>query len=365
MANSAVAQWQKDIVMRSNFSVGMYPASVPVQDNPYIPTLVSAIKKKNIDVKNCNVLNPNINQAVLHVHWLERIFHTRLGSRSNLVAKLFSYNVLRAAERTRRAGGKVVWTAHNLYPHDNLNDGQRKVWDEFSRDFWALVSDVFTLSSTAESQIKQELPQVSNKQFHLVYHQNFVDFFKGFAEKRTFRTRHGIPDDAILFSLTGYLKPYKQVDNVIRHFLDANIKNAYLVVAGRCSESYLATLESSRRGMRTVVILPKSFSHGEMVDLVSSSDASVFNFRRIFNSGSVISSLSVGTPVILSRTPGMLELAEMSGSGSYHFYDGDLQPNVFHSAVEKFKNQEISPSNLSMFDPAIVAERHLRGYGLV
>lgn len=344
--------------------VSMFPARVPSFDNPYITTLVEALTNLNCKIGNFNTHNLFRTSSNFHVHWPERIFHTRLSSRISSVASWYGNNLLKHCERSRDAGGRIAWTAHNLLPHDRLTPRKQDIWNQVSGTFFPMVTDVFLLSSEAKSEVLSAIPVLSNARFHVVYHQHYINFFEKLCVVKKFRIQNEIPEDAILFSLTGFLKPYKQVELVISCFKKADVKNSYLVICGKSSPEYYQVLLQARGESKNIIILPYAVSHSKLADIVSSSDASIFNFKSIFNSGSVMTSLSLETPVIVPEAGSLREIANFTGPDWMHFFGGSLSPEILQNVAAKLRNRCLQKPDLSIFDPISVAQRHLDGYNL-
>jgi hypothetical protein len=57
---------------------------------------------------------------ILHVHWPERIFWGRVSGVHPFLSSLFARRMLSAADAIHRRGGFVVWTAHNIMPHESF-----------------------------------------------------------------------------------------------------------------------------------------------------------------------------------------------------------------------------------------------------
>lgn len=342
----------------------MYPARNRGRDNPYISTLSQALEESGVRLRHFDPLLPRRPAQALHVHWPERVFHNRTGSRFAAAARYYAQNLLASMRATRHAGGRVVWTAHNLAPHDAQNAAQAVVWRDLREEFFALVSDVATLSDGARAPLIAALPTLANARFHTVMHQHFIEYFAE-TPRHDVRALHGIPNDAIVFASLGYLKAYKRVAEMISAFREADLPNAYLLLAGRISASYRAQLAEACKGDPRIKLLAGAFEDADLVSILSTAQASVFNFAGQFNSGSLITSLSLGAPVLCPKFPAGSELASMVGPDWMLEVDTALSADDFESAAKRFATRQ--PGDMPKLDalaPLAVAARHKRAYGI-
>lgn len=342
----------------------MYPAHTVRNDNPFIKTLSEALIMQGVQLSSYNPSFAFRSAPVMHVHWPERVFHNRLGSRFSAVADFYARNMLRTMERIRDAGGKVVWTAHNLEPHDAWGPRQKEVWNLLRQEFFRKVTDVAMLSSGARITLLRSFPELSSARFHTVMHQNFINYFGGFQLEDT-RSRLGFHPQDTVFLTFGYIKRYKRVSEMIREFRSAKLKASRLVVAGRIESSYRRDVEAARGSDERVVILDYALGDQELASLIKSSNACVFNFCGQFNSGSLITSLSIGTPAIFPKFEAGAEIAERIGNDYTLQVRDALTSADFVEAARRYSNgHPLSALDLSFLDPEVVARRHISAYGM-
>ena len=58
---------------------------------------------------------PSDTRLVLHLHWVNRVLHGASGP-DDIAARLASFGAV--VDRAIAAGVRVVWTVHNVLPHD-------------------------------------------------------------------------------------------------------------------------------------------------------------------------------------------------------------------------------------------------------
>src|SRR6478735_8963960 len=90
-------------------------------DNPYMPSLVGALKDEGIAVTSPHVLSSGSAHLKpgdwLHAHWSTEAHTHHIRWVYQARAALFHQQL----RRLKRRGVRIAWTAHNLLPHDDAH----------------------------------------------------------------------------------------------------------------------------------------------------------------------------------------------------------------------------------------------------
>lgn len=301
---------------------------------------------------------------VLHLHWLHPYFlfgsvewaYRLPGSRLVcwLAALVFVAQVALAKRRVR-----VVWTAHNLVNHerryeriDRWVSGQVvrradavQVWDDRTE---AALRDRFDADGTTVVAIP---------------HGNYCDRYEP-TDRAAARERLGLPADERIYLTFGVIRPYKGVPDLVRAFEGVDGR---LVVAGNPKyeelERELETLATGRDDVR----LELGYVPEESVPTYfAAADVTVFPYRSIYNSGSVLLAMSLGRPVV---APAEGSIPSVLPPGNV-VYD-DLQAGVREAAAMAEadlravgeRNHDIARSDHDWVDVARRLERLYRTAG--
>lgn len=241
---------------------------------------------------------------VVHIHWPSFHYYdpaSRLKTLRGIARFLFLYALIRLR------GARVVWTAHNLYPHE----GGRNPWSHrLVRRFIARRAALIIVHSrTARAVLKSEFG-VADEKIAEVPHGNWIGYHPHTIEKDDARRMLGIPGDAYVYAIVGACRPYKGLEALIDAFrrLDGN---GFLLIAGHfASKEYRARIE------RLLAELPASrfrleaeFIPNEKVqNYVVASDVLVLPYTEILTSGSAMLGLSFGVPVVVPDLGSMRDL---------------------------------------------------------
>jgi glycosyltransferase involved in cell wall biosynthesis/flagellar motility protein MotE (MotC chaperone) len=232
---------------------------------------------------------------IIHLHQLEPYYHSKTGDREETSRR--AKELIEHLSIFKQLGAKLVWTKHNPLPHNR----------EFSdidtfliKVVMNLVDHVIVLGQHAKNCLmtykeREEVSVISHPSFRSIYGPKLL--------KSEARQQLGlsIEDGTFLFGSVGEIKPYKGLERIIKCFNELSNKSkdtkAKLLIAGAASsEDYADELRALAND--DVIFRIKLFKDEELPVLLSALDSSVFSFRDIWGSSSVVLSLSYEVPVI-------------------------------------------------------------------
>jgi glycosyltransferase involved in cell wall biosynthesis len=227
---------------------------------------------------------------IVHLHWLFGLGLTGASRLPGLrrVAQLWFRVVLAAI---RLSGLRLVWTAHNVLPHEPIFHDDLAARRELVR----AADLVIVHSPAAERELVGALgrPRATAVVPHGPY---------GVPPRRPSRPPEAPP--ALLFF--GTLLPYKGVEDLLLAFARvARSTPIELTVAGRCPDAELRrtlTALAEPWGERVQLRLD-AVPDEELPLLFGSHDALVLPFRKVTTSGSALLGLEAGIPVVVPELP--------------------------------------------------------------
>lgn len=180
------------------------------------------------------------------------------------------------------------------------------------------------------------------------------------VEQRSFRQEMGISDSDIVFSFLGSFEKRKGLDLIIEAFLKHNHERKWklwLVGPYRKEESpYVRENEVAELiaplGLdnKRVKFWGKIDDRTELARIIGSSDIFLFPTRREGFGIAPLEAMSVGVPVIVSRIPGITDLANIDGVTGLYIEPGN-QSQLEQAMIKLAENPEL---RLSMKDKARV-----------
>jgi glycosyltransferase involved in cell wall biosynthesis len=201
----------------------------------------------------------------------------------------------------------LVWTAHNLYPHDG---GRRDRAHRMARRMIAArASRVLVHSEYALARVSAEFG-IPKQKMLCVPHGHMIDVFPRTVTPAAARARLGIGANEYVYGFVGTCMPYKRVEDVIDAYGAIKDADGVLLIAGGIrSGDYLAFNREKLALLhgRRIVFEPRDLAVDEMQIYMQASDILVCPYRDILTSGTAITAFSFGTPVIVPDNGAMRE----------------------------------------------------------
>ncbi len=265
---------------------------------------------------------------VIHVHWLDRydlplpIVFPRLvpSGHSNLLRRGLRRGLetacnLRAVYQWRRwqrlrsllaglnafreRGGGVVYTVHNLEPHEGPATADAWGMAALVRMADAVhVHDGATAGAVAARFGRREGVVV-------IPHGHYLNSYPNTIGRAEARARLALPADAFVYVSLGMLRPYKGLEELLPAFRALPAAptqpdpGAVLVLAGQPIEpGYAEMLAALAAGDERIRLLPRFVPPEDVQLYLNAADICVLPYRQTTTSGAALLAFSFGLPVI-------------------------------------------------------------------
>ena len=234
---------------------------------------------------------------IVHIHWVYRF--KLIWSKGRISGSLIEYWFNFWIISLRWLGLKIMWTAHNILPHDPIFLDDLKI-----RKCLANNSDVVVaLSGGAKEEIESRL---AAKKIVVIpegplFHPSTYDRIK-------YRKKLQVPAENLLLVSLGSLASYKGIVDLLEasHNIERKVS---IRVAGWCDsedERELKNLcDAARFNCADIQIAFGKLTKNEYGAYLQAADFYVAPFRAITNSGSLNAALSAGLPVVIPNLPSL------------------------------------------------------------
>ncbi|MEO6837525.1 MAG: glycosyltransferase [Ginsengibacter sp.] len=193
---------------------------------------------------------------------------------------------------------KLVWTPHNLVPH---NSKYIKV-HRFCRHFFARNMTWIRLFSLISLPAFIDELKCDKKKFRIIQEGSLVEYYPNHAGKTESRDHLKIDQDKLVLLYLGFIKPYKGISELIEYFNESFTDNAILLIAGKVmDQGYFQTIEKAIKGNKNIVVVDRFIKEDELQYFFNAADVVTLPFKKIENSGSVVLSMSFKKPVIAPK----------------------------------------------------------------
>jgi len=270
------------------------------EPNPYVVLFHEALRHHGIEhVRHLPpdpaLFGPTREADVFHVHWPEEWWTEGRRGLSPFLAVLRLHRFLR---RLRRQRVPVVWTVHNVLPHENrpLTDGMGY------RALHSLADLRIFHSEWARSLVMEIAPEGTGDTL-VMPHGSPFGALPAPGEASDTRRSLGIPLERRLLLCFGQVREYKGFDVAVRAMDRLPHDRYHLVVAGRPVRGGERGVAAQAAQRSDVTLLLEEQSDRALADLLAAADAVLLPYRRVTSSGALLTALAERRGVVAADLP--------------------------------------------------------------
>jgi beta-1,4-mannosyltransferase len=310
---------------REPIRVAFYPPARRAEPSNFVSMLARAVEGAGARVVPTGPLRLRwcLTQSqvdVVHLHWLEYVaaadprpvtgWLLTWGRLGRLVAQ---------AAALRARGTTLVWTIHNLSPHEPVRPRSQKL---LTRAVYRLADQVVVHSEFARARVIETFGERRGRAPRVIPHGNYVDVFPTEPRNREeVRASLGIPPGAFVYLAFGVIRRYKRLGLLAERFRSLTGDDLRLLVAGTPSErDELNALERQAAADPRIIVHPAFVPDEAVRGLHLAADVAVIAYVDVFSSGALLLALSCGLPVV---APAVGTARELFTPPAVEFFDGD------------------------------------------
>ena len=247
---------------------------------------------------------------VLHFQWLPLLE----------VAPALELLHLRWAQRK---GFRVVYTVHNVLPHDTGYEHRFAY-----RNVYHCVDALICHTDDACRRLIDEFG-VEAEKIWVIPHGPLSEEISFFTQEKA-RDELQLDPESSMCLLFGFIRPYKGAKFLIdawRRVVDQE-PTARLVLAGKPEEKYGETLLKKIETLKLTREIDTCFKFilkGKLSLLVHAADVLVYPYRGITQSGALLTGLTTGKPVVATDVGGFSEMIQHGETGALVEYGNEEQ----------------------------------------
>jgi glycosyltransferase involved in cell wall biosynthesis len=261
----------------------------------------------------------------LHLHWPSFLYKD-----TSVIASLTKFvRFIVLLLLVRVCGIRLLWTAHNLYPHDR---NQIAVLDWLGRKILVSLSyRIFAHGESAALAVTREFPGVRGK-LVVLPHGNWVGFYADECNRVTARARLGIPTDQFVFLFIGLCKEYKNLVYLVKCFQNSRFGEAALWIVGHFQEAeYFARVKAQIEHQPQRIRVENRFvPDDELQYYLTACNVVVLPYVDVLTSGAAMLAISFGRPVIAPRRGYLQDAIDPESGVLYNPSDAEDLPRAMH-----------------------------------
>lgn len=282
-----------------------FPPVLPL--NPYLDSLYAPMRGLNVCVRRGRLRSElarlliGRGPRVLHLHFFDEA--TQRPSLAATTAR--SLGLLMLVALLRLCGVRIVWTAHNIAPHEAFHTA----WSFFVYRVLVRWSDALIFHSAAARDLfvsRYGAPRHSE----IIPHGNYIGQYGPIQPQAEARAALDLPSEGPLFLAFGALRPYKNVEGLIDAFaaLPVEQRGTLLAAGVAKSEAYGAAIERRAANVPGVIIRRAFIPDSLLSCYLGAADVVVLPYRTLLTSGVLLCALSYARPVVAPNNGPVREL---------------------------------------------------------
>jgi beta-1,4-mannosyltransferase len=314
------------------------PAFVNEKVNPYNALLYREINNIEPIVEEYShkksLLGP---YDVLHFHWPDGFINA-----PHLIKALQRIILLALVViSTKITGRKIVWTVHNITPHDAYHP---RLSARFMEWFANRCDGYIFMSEENKAAFLAHYTLTKTPHNAIIPHGHYRTSYSTEVQKESAKKLLGLPADKKVLLCFGMIKPYKNVDRLISVFRQAALDDYILVIAGTADSATLSQqLKTSVEDAEDKIkLLLKFIPDEEVATYHSAADIVILPYKAILNSGALLLALSFNRPVIAPHIGAFITLQKELGAAWIHSYTDDLDTHTLHQAIQSLESAQRS-----------------------
>jgi beta-1,4-mannosyltransferase len=269
-------------------------------------------------------------KVVLHLHWLNEPLR---GAATPADARHAGQEFLERLDGIHAAGGRLVWTVHNILPHGATHENEER----WFRGAVAGRADVIHVMAGSTPEIVApyfELPR--DKVLH-VPHPNYIGAYADVVTRDQARHDLGLAPDELVYLVLGSIRSYKGIWELLDAWEQTamdGIPRRLVIAGGPAREPGVRELVDRASTMPDVLIHPERVEPDRMQLFLRGADVAVLPYVRSLNSGALMLALSFGLPAIAPAGGGLAEVLDERAGCTFEPGDRGGLPDALRTARE-------------------------------
>ena len=294
---------QLDGLKRNNVNVSLYTNSKT--ENPHIDGVKFYQTYGDLFLSN----NFFINGFRFFLGSFRSILHARISRVKAFHFHIFHINflVLINLLLIKLLFGKLILTIHDV-----SSFAKSQTPSLISNFAYKLADVILTHNKYSHNEIIK-LDSSLKPKIHTIPHGNYLPFINIIEDKNKSRGYLDLPEEKIIVMFFGMIKEVKGLDILLKSFkkvVDKN-PNVVLLIAGKpwkTDFSFYQSIIEKNQLEDHVILHTKFISHNDVKYYYSASDLVVLPYKKIYQSGVLMMTLSYGKAALISDLPAITEV---------------------------------------------------------
>lgn len=292
--------------------ITIYPIPHQLLTSPYLDQLYAPLAgRADLEIRRVGfraavgaLLRNGADTRIAHWHFFDEL--TQRPSPLATAARTLAFIGLLRAMRARGAG--LIWTAHNIEPHE-LRHAR---WATRAYEAICDQSHAIIAHSAAAAELLRARYAVRGP-IAVIPHGSYVGLHGPRRDRRASRAELGIAGAGFIALALGTLRPYKGLELLLEAWRGSTGR---LIIAGQAKDQEYAAMLAARAAATPGAEFRPGFIPDEALSAwLAAADVVVLPYRKLLTSGVLLWALSYGTPVVAPDVPPVRELVAEGREG--------------------------------------------------
>ncbi|THF74694.1 glycosyltransferase family 4 protein [Cohnella fermenti] len=289
------------------------------------------------------------------------LVHARRNRKSIAHFHIFQITILEwlAVRLFKLAGFRIVITVHDVESF-GYDERVKRV-----RSLYTLADRIIAHNQVSKTELVERL-RIENSAISVIPHGHYVDTIMERLSKEEARKKLGLNKSDRLLLFFGQIKKVKGLETLLRALPQVQkvFPNVKLLIAGKLWNNDFRMYDSiiEELGIAPLIIRHIRYIPVEAVDsYFSSADLIVLPYKKIYQSGVLLQSMSYKRPVMVSNIEGMLEIVS-DGENGYVFEEGNPE-SLASRIIEALSDDEFRAQTSEVGYHSVVKNHNWRRIG--
>lgn len=292
-------------------------------DNPFVNLLYVDAQSQGWQVVGSRLLEHFVRLVsdsspgdVIHVHWTAPI--VQRGKDAHDAAQRRTV-FEEAITQARARGTTVIWSIHNVVPHDASFLDEELALARFLSD---VAERIHILASSTREIVADRYP-LDLDALVRVPHSSYWGVYDQSVSRGEARDHFGLAESDVVVGFLGQLRPYKGVDTLVRaiELLQRTNPSVVLMLGGKTHPDDIEAFDRLVAPLTRVIRSHAFVADDELPLWMRAFDIMALPYRAVLNSGSIALAATYGVPVVTPEQAGFA--ADFSDESWVTTYDAD------------------------------------------
>ncbi|MGO1839883.1 MAG: hypothetical protein ACTH0E_10240 [Candidatus Microbacterium stercoravium] len=290
-------------------------------DNPYVQILQSEITRRGYELAGipdfdraiAELTSPE-RRGVIHVQWTSPVTEWAVNA---VDARRRTDLFLDALFSAKQWGRAIVWTLHNVLPHDTLYPKT----NAYLHARLAELADAIHVLSPHTAELAAPVYALPAEKIVEIPHSSYDGVYGDPVERTAAREAIGVAGTGPAILFFGWIRPYKGLEHLEAATRIATEGGAdlQLLLAGRPQGDVAGILDAFENGPVPLTTHLKRILPEDVATWFGAADVLVLPYRAILNSGNMFLAATYSLPIILPDEPHLVD--EFGDEAWIRFFD--------------------------------------------